>query len=90
MKRVVITGLGIVSCIGNDAETVTNNLKNLNSGISSAPEYKEFSFSVISGKLLITSKFVWEGAQFWHLEVIKISPCEISFNENYIDRSRVF
>ena len=29
MKRVVITGLGIVSCIGNDAETVTNNLKNL-------------------------------------------------------------
>ena len=30
MKRVVITGLGIVSCIGNDAETVTNNLKNLN------------------------------------------------------------
>ena len=36
MKRVVITGLGIVSCIGNDPETVTNNLKNLNSGISSA------------------------------------------------------
>ena len=28
MKRVVITGIGIVSCIGNDAETVTNNLKN--------------------------------------------------------------
>ena len=44
MKRVVITGLGIVSCIGNDAETVTNNLKNLNSGISSAPEYEEFAF----------------------------------------------
>ena len=42
MKRVVITGLGIVSCIGNDAETVTKNLKNLISGISSAPEYEEF------------------------------------------------
>ena len=51
MKRVVITGLGIVSCIGNDAETVTNNLKNLNSGISSAPEYEEFSFrSLVHGK----------------------------------------
>ena len=51
MKRVVVTGLGIVSCIGNDAETVTNNLKNLNSGISSAPEYEEFSFrSLIHGK----------------------------------------
>ena len=51
MKRVVVTGLGIVSCIGNDAETVINNLKNLNSGISSAPEYEEFSFrSLVHGK----------------------------------------
>ena len=51
MRRVVITGLGIVSCIGNDAITVTNNLKNLNSGISSAPEYEEFSFrSLVHGK----------------------------------------
>ena len=51
MRREVVTGLGIVSCIGNDAETVTNNLKNLNSGISSAPEYEEFSFrSLVHGK----------------------------------------
>jgi len=51
MRRVVVTGLGIVSCIGNDAETVTNNLKNLKSGISSAPEYEEFSFrSLVHGK----------------------------------------
>ena len=51
MKRAVITGLGIVSCIGNDQETIINNLKNLNSGISSAPEYKEFSFrSLVHGK----------------------------------------
>ena len=51
MRRVVVTGLGIVSCIGNDAETVTDNLKNLNSGISSAPEYEEFSFrSLVHGK----------------------------------------
>ena len=40
MKRVVVTGLGIVSCIGNDQNSVTNNLKNLNSGISQAPEYQ--------------------------------------------------
>jgi len=51
MKRVVVTGLGIVSCIGNDLDTVSNNLKNLNSGISAAPEYKEFSFrSLVHGK----------------------------------------
>ena len=51
MKRVVVTGLGIVSCIGNDQNSVTNNLKNLNSGISHAPEYKEYSFrSLVHGK----------------------------------------
>ncbi len=51
MKRVVVTGLGIVSCIGNDQDTVKNNLINLNSGISSAPEYEEFSFrSLVHGK----------------------------------------
>jgi len=51
MRRVVVTGLGIVSCIGNDKKTVSENLKNLNSGITSAPEYEEFSFrSLVHGK----------------------------------------
>lgn len=51
MNRVVVTGLGIVSCIGNDADTVTDSLKNLKSGISYAPEYEEFSFrSLVHGK----------------------------------------
>ncbi len=51
MKRVVVTGIGIVSCIGNNQETVIENLKNLKSGISKAPEYEEFSFrSLVHGK----------------------------------------
>ena len=51
MKRVVVTGIGIVSCIGNDQETVVKNLKELKSGISKAPEYEEFSFrSLVHGK----------------------------------------
>ena len=51
MRRVVVTGLGIVSCIGNNQEDVTSSLKNLNSGITSADEYKEFSFrSLVHGK----------------------------------------
>ena len=51
MKRVVVTGLGIVSCIGNNEETVVKNLKELNSGITAAPEYEEFSFrSLVHGK----------------------------------------
>ena len=51
MRRVVVTGLGIISCIGNNQETVIKNLKNLNSGITKAPEYEEFSFrSLVHGK----------------------------------------
>lgn len=44
MKRVVITGMGIVSCLGNDLQTVTNALKTGKSGISYREEYKEFGF----------------------------------------------
>ncbi len=51
MNRVVVTGIGIVSCIGNSQKEVIDNLKNLNSGISSAKEYEEFSFrSLVHGK----------------------------------------
>ena len=51
MKRVVVTGLGIISCIGNDQKTVIKNLKEQNSGITKAPEYEEFSFrSLVHGK----------------------------------------
>lgn len=38
-RRVVITGFGIVSCLGNDAETVTDALRNGRSGIRHIPEY---------------------------------------------------
>ena len=54
MKRVVITGLGIVSCIGNSQNEVVDSLKNLKSGIIKAPEYEEFKFrSLIHGKPII-------------------------------------
>ena len=33
MRRVVVTGLGIVSSIGNNAEEVTDSLRNARSGI---------------------------------------------------------
>ena len=44
MRRVVITGLGIVSSIGNDASAVTKSLKEGRSGISFAPDYAEHGF----------------------------------------------
>jgi 3-oxoacyl-[acyl-carrier-protein] synthase-1 len=41
MRRVVVTGLGIVSCIGCDAETVMESLRLGRSGITRIPEFAE-------------------------------------------------
>ena len=41
MRRVVVTGLGIVSCLGNDRDTVTTSLRELRSGIREVPAYAE-------------------------------------------------
>ena len=51
MRRVVITGLGIVSPIGNNAAEVTESLRAGRSGIVVAPEYAEHGFrSQVHGK----------------------------------------
>ncbi len=44
MRRVVVTGIGIVSPIGNDPETVTRSLKNSISGISFSEEQAAHGF----------------------------------------------
>src|SRR5450830_1672437 len=52
MRRVVITGLGIVSCLGNDKETVTANLRASRPGIRFNPEYAEMGLrSQVSGSI---------------------------------------
>ena len=44
MRRVVITGIGIVSSIGNDATAVTQSLRDGRSGVVAAPDYAELGF----------------------------------------------
>jgi 3-oxoacyl-[acyl-carrier-protein] synthase-1 len=44
MRRVVVTGLGIVSSIGANANEVLASLREAKSGISAAPEYRELGF----------------------------------------------
>ncbi|RMR58610.1 3-oxoacyl- synthase I [Pseudomonas syringae pv. actinidiae] len=52
MRRVVITGLGIVSCLGNDKDTVTANLRANRPGIRFNPEYAEMGLrSQVSGSI---------------------------------------
>lgn len=41
MRRVVVTGIGIVSCLGSDKQTVLESLQLGRSGIRFRPEYKE-------------------------------------------------
>ena len=44
MKRVVVTGIGIVSCLGNNQSEVYDSLLNTRSGISFSEEYKKYNF----------------------------------------------
>ena len=57
MRRVAITGIGIVSSIGADAETVTASLREARSGVVSAPEYAERGFRC---QVHAPSKIDWE------------------------------
>lgn len=54
MKRVVVTGMGIVSCLGNDKNAVLDSLREGRSGIRFNDTYKEMGFrSHISGSVNI-------------------------------------
>jgi len=51
MKKTVITGIGVVSCLGNNQEEVYQSLLNTKSGITFCEEYKEHNLkSHIHGK----------------------------------------
>jgi 3-oxoacyl-[acyl-carrier-protein] synthase-1 len=57
MRRVVITGLGIVSSLGNNKEEVTDSLYNGRTGIEYIPEYKELGFrSHVAGTVNIDTE----------------------------------
>ena len=45
MKRVVVTGMGIVSSIGNNPQEVLTSLREGRSGVSTAQEYKDMGFA---------------------------------------------
>ena len=74
MRRVVITGIGIVSSIGNNADEVAESLRTGRSGIVAAPDYAELGFrSQVKGSVdidlesLIDRKqmrFMGEGAAY--------------------------
>ena len=77
LRRVVVTGMGIVSCIGNNTQEVTESLKAGKSGITFSPEYAERGFrSQVYGKPNIDleamidrrlKRFMGDGAAYNHI-----------------------
>ena len=52
MRNVVVTGMGVISCIGSGLNEVVSSLKNGKSGIKPNPTYKEMGFrSHVSGSI---------------------------------------
>ena len=57
MRRVVVTGIGIVSCLGNNKESVLESLQTGRSGITHNPSYVEVGMrSHVSGSVDINAE----------------------------------
>ncbi|HEY0878272.1 MAG TPA: beta-ketoacyl-ACP synthase I [Zeimonas sp.] len=93
-RRVVVTGMGIVSCIGTNVGQVLASLREGRSGISLIPEYAELGFrSQVAGRPDIDldaaidrklRRFMGDGAAYLHLSMQQaiedagLAPDEIS------------
>jgi 3-oxoacyl-[acyl-carrier-protein] synthase-1 len=56
-RRVVVTGMGITSCLGNTLEDVTTSLRNAEPGITFAPDFAELGIrSQVHGKPELTAE----------------------------------
>ena len=72
MKRVVITGIGVVSCLGNNQEEVYKSLLNAKSGITFAEEYKEYNLKRI---VVLSSSMVFENTCKYPTPEKEIKTC---------------
>lgn len=91
-RRVVVTGMGIVSCIGNDVQAVLASLKEGKSGITFSPEYAEMGFrSHVHGKPDINldelidrrvKRFLGDSAAYTHIAMEQaLADCGLSRDE---------
>src|ERR1051325_9353033 len=94
MRRVVVTGMGIVSSIGNNTQEVLSSLHEAKSGITHAAKYKELGFrSQVFGSPTVNAaemidrramRFLGEGAAWNHIAMEQasqdsgLSPTEVS------------
>ena len=100
MRRVAVTGIGIVSSIGANANEVTASLREAKSGISFAPEYAELGFrSQVHGDPGIdwesmvdrrAARFLAEGTAYGHIAMEQaIADSGLAENEVSNDRTGI-
>jgi 3-oxoacyl-[acyl-carrier-protein] synthase-1 len=97
LRRVVITGMGIVSSIGDSIKEVTDSLKNGRSGISFIPEYAEKGFrSQVAGQPKANPadhidkralRFMGDGAAYCHMAMTQ-AIADAGLDESIISNPR--
>ena len=98
MKNVVVTGMGIVSCIGSDIEEVLGSLRKGKSGISKNSIYEEMGFrSQVSGSVNINLselidrkalRFMSEASGFGYIAALE-AISQASLNLDEMNASRI-
>ena len=97
MRRVVVTGMGIVSSIGVTAEAVTASLREARPGVVFAPEYAELGFrcqvhapSVIDWEALVdrrAARFLAPGTAYAHL-AMEQAIADAGLDEDVVSNER--
>ena len=97
MRRVVITGLGVISPIGNNAEEVTRSLREGKSGIGRMDSFVEHNFKChVGGKPTVDPaehvdkrvyRFMSEGAG-WNYMAMEQAIAEAGLEESDISNPR--
>lgn len=97
MKRVVVTGMGIVSCLGNDTTAVLDALRNSRSGIKFQETYKELGFrSHVAGSVDINTtelidrkilRFMGDAAAFAYISM-KQAIEDSGLNDDQVSNER--
>jgi len=97
MRPAVVTGMGIVSCLGLDKQTVTESLQQARSGISFRPEYEEMGMrSHVAGAVDIdfselidrkTLRFMGDAAAYGYL-AMEQAIADAGLDENDVSNIR--
>ena len=97
MRRVVVTGIGIVSSIGNNADEVLASLREAKSGITFTPEYAELGFRsqvhaapTIEWETMVdrrAARFLAQGTAFGHI-AMEQAIADAGLDESQVSNER--